>query len=122
MNAGPENGGIELRLSVEELRVIHQALNEVCNGFDVPDFEQHFRAPPEVVEREFSVLKSAYKKAGGREAAQVTLTVTEDQVHFYRQALTETLKEIEDPGFATRMGAPRSFAEALLQRLPQARP
>jgi hypothetical protein len=40
---------IEIALTGHEFAVIHQCLNEICNGFVVPDFQRRIGADIEVV-------------------------------------------------------------------------
>lgn len=43
------NEKIKLDLTIDELHMIHNALNEICHGVDVPDFELRIGHSPEDV-------------------------------------------------------------------------
>jgi hypothetical protein len=34
----PDAPLVNLKLSQDEVRILHQALNEICNGLDIPEF------------------------------------------------------------------------------------
>ncbi|MBU9169781.1 hypothetical protein ACS0ZG_36295 [Burkholderia gladioli] len=49
----------EIEVSHEELLVLNAALNEVCNGIDMFEFETRIGAPREKVERLMAEIQAA---------------------------------------------------------------
>jgi hypothetical protein len=40
----PDAPLVNLKLSPDEVRILHQALNEVCHGLDIPEFHPRLGA------------------------------------------------------------------------------
>jgi hypothetical protein len=47
----------ELVLNADELTIIHNALNEICNGLPIDDFENRIGLPIEQAEKLFDRVK-----------------------------------------------------------------
>lgn len=54
---------ITLQFAVDELETIHQALNEVCNGLTIVDFEARLGVPREDAERLMRQLRESVERA-----------------------------------------------------------
>jgi hypothetical protein len=57
---------VTLRLSIHELVVINNALNEVCNGIEVPEFRARIGAPPDQVQLLSDSVSAAIEKVPTR--------------------------------------------------------
>jgi hypothetical protein len=51
-------GSVQLELSDDELLIIHNSLNEVCNGIDLPEFHARIGAFPDQVRHLLSSVGS----------------------------------------------------------------
>jgi hypothetical protein len=92
----------------EELGLLGSVLNEVLNGFSVPDFDRRIgmkRADAE------NLLKHVH--ALGR----VAVTLDAHQTRAFRNALYETIRELGDEEFQTRTGYDLSWGEDSLKKI-----
>lgn len=95
---------------------VNQILNEVVNGFRVPDFEgtlgvSHTSAK-ELLERVHAV-------AVQRGNDSQTFTLSKEETHFFRRALLATLGELGEDEFETRTGYPLEEGQTKLAGLPE---
>jgi hypothetical protein len=98
----------QFRFSSEELGLLSSVLNEVLNGFSVPDFDRKIGMKRADVE---NLLKHLH--ALGRGAT----TLDVDQTRAFRNALFETIRELGIEEFQTRTGYDLSWGNDSLKRL-----
>jgi hypothetical protein len=112
-----KNATIELPVPREEIGELENALNEVLNGFAVPDFDRRIgsRADVERLMRHFS---DAYRAS--REDQEVLIQLDTAQVQVLRNALNAVLEGLEAGEFETRMGCTQLHARELVARLTKA--
>ena len=112
------NGSHSLELSMSELKIIHQALNEVCNGFKIDDFEKTIGFSRESVVSEMDRLKKIYAEAvRENDRESVDVRVAPNQLQIYRSALQEACREIDEWEFDSRFDSVKSEALGLLSQL-----
>lgn len=80
----------------------NQILNEVVNGFRVPDFEETLRASPSSAKE----LLTRVHCVAVRASESQTFTLSNEETHFFRRALLATLDELGEDEFETRTGYP----------------
>ena len=68
---GMKGEEFNVQFSLDELLVVSNALNEVCNGIDVPEFHARIGASPDeaqrLLERLGEIIESATAQGKGRE-------------------------------------------------------
>jgi hypothetical protein len=107
----------DLILTLDELRFIHQAFNEVCHGFRIENFDGKI-GKMDIAKSEMDKLGQIYERANGQsENLPVSILLNLDQIALFRNILHEVLKEIEDWEFHTRTGETRKRAEELQAQL-----
>lgn len=111
----------QLTLSQDQVLVIHQSLNEVCNGFRAVNFEEKI-GNEQFARSEMQKLGAIFDEIKSHERiAPTSLNVTAKQLILYRNAVRETCHEIDEWEFATRIGGiEKSVAEDLLLQLENA--
>jgi len=109
MVAVSNSGSLVLTLDREELRHLNNALNEVCNGFTVANFE----AAIGVTKLRATDLLRRVHQLDGQRLMELTLP----DLDALRNSLTAVLSELEPWEYSTRMGFEVSESEALRNRL-----
>jgi hypothetical protein len=109
MQAASKSGSLVLTLDREELRHLNNALNEVCNGFTVANFE----AAIGVTRLGATDLLRRVHQLDGQKPIELELT----DLDALRNSLTAVLSELEPWEYSTRMGFEVSESEALRNRL-----
>jgi hypothetical protein len=105
------NSKQQFRLDSEELGLLGSVLNEVLNGFEVPEFDRKIGMKRGDLEELLKQLQTL----GSHDA--VTLDI--HQTHAFRNALSETIKELGAEEFHTRTGYDFGQGNASLKRLDQ---
>lgn len=54
---------VTLAFSIQDLEMVNNALNEICNGIDLPEFETRIGAKPEDVKALLKSINAALKRA-----------------------------------------------------------
>jgi hypothetical protein len=105
------NSKLQFRLDSEEQGLLRSVLNEVLNGFEVPEFERRIGMNSADLEQLLKHLQTL----GNRDA--VTLDI--QQTRAFRNALSEAIRELGVEEFHTRTGYDFGQGNATLQRLDQ---
>lgn len=99
----------------DELGELANAINEVLNGFTVPDFDRRIGARVDT-ERLQRHVGDVYR--ANSEGCEASVKLDAAQVQILVNALKVVLEEFaSDSEFETRMGCTRPHASSLLQRL-----
>lgn len=106
-------------ISIKEIRLIHQAINEVCYGLKVVDFNATIGSRAFAI-KTLERLGRVYEENTKVRNSRINLILTPDDVQLFCNALAEVLKQIDDWEFDTRMGAERAMAVLLLNQLQAA--
>lgn len=106
-----------LRLSLDALGTMGNALNEVCNGIRVADFESKMGGRPEEVEQILDEIIPIYRKADKVRSPHVTVSFSSREVRSIIGALKTVCREIDEIEFYTRMGAEISEVEEMIDKL-----
>jgi hypothetical protein len=109
MEAVSKSGSLVLMLDREELRHLNNALNEVCNGFAVANFE----AAIGVTKSQATDLLQRVHRLDGQRRMELALS----DLDALRNSLTSVLSELEPWEYSTRMGFEVSESQALRNRL-----
>jgi len=118
-----KDNSIRVRFSKEEVRVIHQAFNEVCHGYEVNDFRQVIGVEKEAAISEMQKLRSAYLnlKEGDENKSHIELSVTTDQLRVFINTLNEVDREMDHKWeFHSRMGTHKENVQELVSGLVKA--
>jgi hypothetical protein len=105
---------IDLRVRHAEIGELASAINEVLNGFTVPDFDRRVGVRVDV-ERLLRHLGDIHRASS--EDQDVLLKLDVAQSHILINALNEVLNEFDIGEFETRMGFTQLHARNLLKRL-----
>lgn len=97
------------RFNSAEWRLFGNALNELINGFSVPDFERTIGAEKASLEKLLTHLQTL------RANDELVLGVAE--THAVRNALRETIRELGVEEFHTRTGYDYEQGQAILGKL-----
>lgn len=97
------------RFSSADWRLFGNALNEVINGFNVPDFERTIGAEKASLERLLRHLQTL--------SATDELVLSVPETRAVRNALRETISELGVEEFHTRTGYDYEQGEAILGKL-----
>lgn len=112
----------KVELSTEELRIIHQSLNEVCHGFILENFIEKIGVSKHATEALMDELGDIYDKAILDRLERVNLMkISSIHVDVYINALIETCKEVEDWEFHPKIGTEKVDAERLIDKLKKIR-
>ncbi len=102
------NSESQFRFGSDELGLLGSVLNEVLNGFSVPDFDRRIGMKRADVE---NLLKHLHT------LGRVATTLDVDQTRAFRNALFETIRELGIEEFQTRTGYDFSWGNDSLKRL-----
>jgi len=107
------------RLNRDEMGMINNALNEVCNGIYLREFASRMGAPVDAVR---AVLRSVHDllltiRGNGLPESETVTTFAFDELAIMRNALAVILREIDEVEFETRLGATQKEIEALGTRI-----
>lgn len=110
----------EVSLLREEIRIIHQSLNEVCNGFLIDDFEGVVGATKAAVKSEMETLRKIYEETRMIGTA-IQGNFSSEHLRIYASALKATIKELDHPSeFHSRIGVPKGKALEIVKDLENA--
>jgi hypothetical protein len=99
----------QFRLNPLERRLLRSVLNEVLNGFDIPDFESKIG-----MEREDTAALLGHVKLLNDIEAPI---LTPAQVRVFRNSLFETIRELGVEEFQTRTGFDLHYGHQILEKL-----
>jgi hypothetical protein len=97
------NKQIKLTLTLDELRFIHQAFNEVCHGLRVENFNSRI-GDIDNVKDEMQRIANVYEKAGDEAVGMVQLDLRIDSIKLYQSVIKVICDEIEAWEFQSRTG------------------
>jgi hypothetical protein len=99
----------QFRFRPEERALLESVLNEVLNGFEVPEFEKKIGMERKCLD---NFLKHLHTLSDGQE---VMLDLAEARA--FRSALFETIRELGVEEFQTRTGCGFGHGNAVLRKL-----
>jgi hypothetical protein len=102
---------IDANLEGEDVLLFNNVLNEVCNGFGLPDFESKIGAP------ENRVRDLLTRIQGFEPDRPVRVQLLKQELLVLENALRETLRELGVEEFSIRTGVPFEFGQAALGEL-----
>jgi hypothetical protein len=117
------NGDIEMMLTGKELYTIRQCLNEVCNGFRVPDFKSRIGVDESAaIELLDETRISSHKKVANLSEDLFRLSVARDECRVLVNSMKETFREGRGEGiplreYRTRVGASVEEIKALISQI-----
>lgn len=106
-----------LRLSLDELGTAGNALNEVCNGIRVDDFESKMGGSPSEVEQILDDIIPIYRQMERSGTPHVLVRLSRYEMRAIIGALKEVCHGIDEFEFATRMGAERAEVDQILDEI-----
>lgn len=106
-----------LFLSRDELATMHQALNEVCYGIDVVDFEAKMGAKLTEVDKKMDQTSKIYYKMKKQGLTEGIVSFSDRELRMIIGALQEVCQEIEDWEIPIRMGAEVDEIDEILVEL-----
>jgi len=109
MQAVLQPGGLSFQFNREDLGHLNDALNEVCNGFEVANFEAAIGLSHE----QAAALLQRVHGAGSLQKLNLSLP----ELDAIRNAITAVLAELDASEYATRMGFEVAESEAFRKRL-----
>lgn len=101
----------EADLETDEVLLFNNVLNEVCNGFTVPDFEASFGATENQVRDLFGRIRAVETNG------PVRIQLDNRELLILQHALRGTLRELGAEEFSIRTGLPFGFGQAALGEL-----
>jgi hypothetical protein len=110
-----QSGKTQLELAPKDVLLLNNVLNEVCNGFEVSNFDEVIGAPIEDVN---ALLDRIRDLSAGRHS---TLSVSKRDLDMLHNALCETLRELRIEEFLTRTGVEFGTAKRNLATLQAVR-
>jgi hypothetical protein len=109
---------VVLKVSLHDLGIMGNALNEVCHGINVQDFEEKMGAEKEAVEQTLDSIIPVYRRKRKLGKSSVVARFTRSDLRAIIGALEEVDLELDDDDdFAARMGAERWEAQAILDTI-----
>ena len=109
----------EAQFTLDEIRFIHQALNEVCHGLHVANLETRV-GDINTAKREMKDLGDIYENAKDQQVnVPVRIFLDTRQAQLYRNVLQIVCEEIEEWEFQTRTGETRNRAKEIQAELEQ---
>jgi len=106
-----------LVLSRHELGTIGNAINEVCNGFRVADFEFKMGGDVPKVEQVLDDIIPVYRKMKRSGSPYVSVRFSRFELRAIIGALKTVCEEIDLIEFRTRMGATRDEVDEILDTI-----
>ena len=104
----------QLEASWEEVRILHQVLNEVCNGLRIENFEKTI-GDMDAAKIEMSNLRALYADSNARkDSRRISIHMTPSLIEICRNALARVQMEIDDWDFETRLGASKQQVQSML--------
>jgi len=109
------NADAVLLLNRDEMGMINNALNEVCNGIYLREFDSRMGAPVDAVR---AVLRPVHDllltiRKNGLPKSEIVITFALNELAVMRNALAVILQEIDEVEFETRLGATQKEIDAL---------
>jgi len=108
---------VSLIVSHHELGTMGNALNEVCNGIAVEDFETKMGAELSRVHDLLEDIIQIYHQMKQTEALYAVVSWSRHELRAIIGALEEVCEEIDAIEFATRMSAQRSEVDQILDEI-----
>ena len=103
------NSEQQFSFNSDDLGLLRSVLNEVLNGFDVPEFDRRIGMKRAALEE----LLARLHNFGSHDA----MTLDTNQTRAFRNALFETIRELGVDEFHTRTGYDFSQGKAVLKKL-----
>jgi hypothetical protein len=108
---------LSLRLSLDELGTIGNALNEVCHGLYVDHFASKMGDKRKNVSLFLDQIVPVYRKADRAGSSHVTVSFSAGELRAIIGALKTVCREIDEIEFHTRMGDELSEVEQMLDQI-----
>jgi hypothetical protein len=108
---------VSFLLSRHELATMHQALNEVCHGLRVVDFEAKMGSEKSETWPILKNIGRIYKEMKKLGDQDVEMSLSRRQLRAIIGAFEEVCREIDDIEFSTRMGAERGEVDQILEEI-----
>jgi hypothetical protein len=108
---------VSLMLPLEDLGTMGQALNEVCNGIHVVDFELKMGLDEIEAEVILDNIVTIYRKLKESGIRDLSVRFSRRELGAIIGALKEVCKGIDDIEFSTRIGAKRSEVDQILEEI-----
>ena len=106
-----------LLLSRDALATMHEALNEVCYGIDVVDFEAKVGAKLTEVEQQMDQTSRIYYKMKKQGSTEGIVSFSDRELRMIIGALQEVCREIDDWEMPLRVGAKVDEIDEILVEL-----
>lgn len=107
-------------LNIDDLIIINNALNEVCNGFRVYDFDKKIGATIsytcQLLEKINRIYNGLCKQEDSEEYLELESITIKDLI-VSKNALYQVFNEIDDWEFSTRMGVTREEAMQFIEKI-----
>lgn|GEM_PF-1044741 len=108
---------VKFDLSRHEIATMHQALNEVCNGFRVAAFELKMGGKVSEVDKIMDHTARVYRKMKRSGSPSASVRLSRFELRAIIGALKEVCREIDPIEFRTRMGATLAEVDAILDAI-----
>jgi len=108
---------VRLVVSLDDLGTMSNALNEVCNGFEVADFRTKMGGNEEEVERILDDIIPVYRRMEQTESPHALVRFSRFELRAIIGALKEVCRVLDPDVFSTRMGATRDEADEILDTI-----
>lgn len=106
-----------LLLSRDQLATMHEALNEVCHGIDVVDFETKMGAKLTEVQQKMQQTSKIYYRMKKQGLTEGIVNFSDRELRMIIGALREVCQEIEDWEIPLRVGAQTDEIDEILVEL-----
>jgi hypothetical protein len=120
------DGDIEMTVTGKELYTVRQCLNEVCNGFKVPDFKSRIGVDENAAIKLLGETRiSSRQKVAAISGDSYRLTVTQDECRILVNSMKETFRGGRGEGiplreYRTRVGASVEEVKAIISAIEAA--
>jgi len=107
---------VDLRLKIDDVLSVNNALNEVCNGLDLPGFESQIGYKKDYALNFLERLSSFYERRVNPNSEDgYCINFSLQEIILITQSFRAILDEIEPFEFGTRLGVERDYISKLLE-------
>lgn len=106
-----------IQLSRSELYIIYTALNEICNGIEIPEFELRIGVPEKKVCLLLDKVGDLYRKIKKEDSEHLDIELTNDELYIIYTVLNEICNISEIPEFELRIGYPEEQVAQVLAKI-----
>jgi len=108
---------VRLVVSLDDLGTMSNALNEVCNGFEVADFHTKMGGNEQEVERILDDIIPIYRQMERTESPRALVRFSRFELGAIIGALKEVCRGLDPDEFSIRMGATRAEVDEILDSI-----